>query len=295
MYGGGALLIRELVRRAGRGVPTMLVLGLAYGLGEEGLVTRSLFNPDYAGAHLLDEGFVPALGIAVPWTLFVLTLHAVWSTTVPILLVEACTPARRRTPWLGRHGVAVAAALLVLGAAACTAVTQMMSPFLAPPVRLVAVAVLMIALAVLAFRLPHARHGAGTVPAPAVLGLIALAAGAVFMVGTTRLGAVGHVAVVLVLDVALVAAAVRWSTRPGWTDAHTLALVGGALLTYAWHAFPERPVVPVSPALDLAGNVAFAAAALALLALATTRTVRTPSPASGPPPEPSRPQQPTGR
>jgi hypothetical protein len=279
MYGGGALLIRELVRRTGRGVPSMLVLGLAYGLGEEGLVTQSLFNPDYAGAHLLDEGFVRALGIAVPWTLFVLTLHAVWSTTVPILLVEACMPGCRRTPWLGRPGLAVAAVLLVLGAAANTVITQVVFPYVAPPVRLVAVAVLVVAVAVLAFRLPHARRGAGTVPTPAVLGLIALAAGAVFMVGMTKLGAAGYFAVVLVLDATLAAAVVRWSTRPGWTDAHTLALTGGALLTYAWHAFPQRPAVPVSPALDLAGNVAFAAAAVALLAFAAARTLRTPTPA----------------
>ena len=30
MYGGGALLIRESVRRTGRGWPSILVLGLAY-------------------------------------------------------------------------------------------------------------------------------------------------------------------------------------------------------------------------------------------------------------------------
>jgi hypothetical protein len=98
MYGGGALLIREAARHRGRGLGTVLVLGVAYGVLEEGLVTQSLFNPGYVGAHLLDEGFVPALGIAVPWTLFVLALHAVWSTTVPIVLVEACVPHRRTTP-----------------------------------------------------------------------------------------------------------------------------------------------------------------------------------------------------
>jgi hypothetical protein len=42
MYGGGALLIREITRRAGRGVPTMLLLGTAYGLLEEGIATQSL-------------------------------------------------------------------------------------------------------------------------------------------------------------------------------------------------------------------------------------------------------------
>ena len=34
LYSSGAILIREVARRAGRGWPTMLVLSLAYGLIE---------------------------------------------------------------------------------------------------------------------------------------------------------------------------------------------------------------------------------------------------------------------
>jgi len=40
MYGGGALVIREAVRRSGRGRPSILVFGLAYGMLEEGIVTH---------------------------------------------------------------------------------------------------------------------------------------------------------------------------------------------------------------------------------------------------------------
>jgi hypothetical protein len=51
LYGGGAVLIRELSRRTGRGWPTILVLGLAYGLIEAGLIDQTLFNPpELAGA-----------------------------------------------------------------------------------------------------------------------------------------------------------------------------------------------------------------------------------------------------
>jgi hypothetical protein len=38
MYGGGAVLIREVARRAGKGWPTMILLALAFGAIEEGLV-----------------------------------------------------------------------------------------------------------------------------------------------------------------------------------------------------------------------------------------------------------------
>jgi hypothetical protein len=251
----------------------MLVLGLAYGVVEEGLVTQSLFNPDYAGVHLLADGFVPALGIAGPWTLYVLTLHAVWSTTVPIVLVEACTPDRRTTPWLGRPGVAVAAALLVVGAIGNTVFTMLTFPFVAPVPRLLAAGIVAALLAVLAFRLPRARRGPGRVPPPWLLAVVALAAGAAFMTGR---GGWSYVAAMVVLDVVLVALTVRWSTRPGWTPRHAVALAGGALLTYAWHAFPEHPVVPVTPWIDLAGNAIFAAAAVALLVTAVRRTASPP-------------------
>ena len=44
IYGAGALLIREVVRRSGRGWGSILLLGGAYGIFEEGLVLQSFFN-----------------------------------------------------------------------------------------------------------------------------------------------------------------------------------------------------------------------------------------------------------
>lgn len=83
MY-GGALLIREVTRRTGRGWRTIVVLALAFGVLQEALLTQSLFNPDYCRADLPNVGFVPSLGIAIPWTIFVLSLHTYWSIGTPI-------------------------------------------------------------------------------------------------------------------------------------------------------------------------------------------------------------------
>src|SRR3954470_10607100 len=66
MYGAGALFVREVARRSGRGWPAIILLGLAYGVIEEGLATQSLFNPHYLGLRLLDYGFIPAWGIGGP-------------------------------------------------------------------------------------------------------------------------------------------------------------------------------------------------------------------------------------
>ncbi|PGK86912.1 hypothetical protein CN911_30130, partial [Bacillus thuringiensis] len=92
------------IRRRGYGWPTMILMGLAYGILEEGLITQSLFNPSYANANLLSNAPIPELGISAWWTLFVLTLHTVWSTSVPIALIESFIPNRKTTPWLGKIG-----------------------------------------------------------------------------------------------------------------------------------------------------------------------------------------------
>ena len=98
LYGGGALLIREVVRRTGHGWPGIFVLAFAYAVIEEAFTTQTLFNPDYLhlNLHLLQPAYIPALGIGGWWTIFVLTLHTVWSISVSIALVEALVPDRRR-------------------------------------------------------------------------------------------------------------------------------------------------------------------------------------------------------
>jgi hypothetical protein len=93
----------------------MIVLGLAYAVIEEAFVTETLFNPDYLGLRLLDYGYISSLGIGAWWTVFVLAIHTIWSTSVPIALVESLTPEARRTPWLGNLGLAVTAILFVIG------------------------------------------------------------------------------------------------------------------------------------------------------------------------------------
>jgi hypothetical protein len=62
LYGGGALLVREVARRTGRGWPTMILLAFAYAVIEEGLVTQSLFNPSYFGYDLLAAAHIAVMG-----------------------------------------------------------------------------------------------------------------------------------------------------------------------------------------------------------------------------------------
>ncbi|MGC2298447.1 MAG: hypothetical protein WA476_06565, partial [Acidobacteriaceae bacterium] len=159
MYGGGALLIRELVRRTGRGWPTILLLGSAYTLVEEGFTTQSLFNPDYLKMqmHLLDHAWMPFLHISAWWTLFMFNLHTFWSISVSIALVEALFPAQRQQPWLGRVGDSVVALLFLIGCAAGTGITLRSDHFVASPMQFLCAGLGCVAFILAAFLIPRGQ------------------------------------------------------------------------------------------------------------------------------------------
>lgn len=104
LYGSGALLMRELVRRWGKGWASLFLLGLAYGIYEEGIVVRSFFDPAWPDLDILAV-YGRALGVNWVWALMLSLYHATVSTVVPILLVELLFPAKRDHPWLGRGGL----------------------------------------------------------------------------------------------------------------------------------------------------------------------------------------------
>jgi hypothetical protein len=268
MYGAGAILIREVVRRTGRGWPTIVTLALAYGVLEEGLITQSLFNLNYAHHHLLAEGFIPALGIALPWTLFVLTLHAVWSVSVPIALVEGLVPQRRTTPWLKTLGLTVTTVLFVLGGALITAGSYADGHFWASGPHLLVVLLVVAGLIVVAFRLPTVTATVdGTVNPWLVLGT-GLIAGLIFMVNRHFLPAWLSPIVMLADFAVVITLVLRWAKRTGWGDRQRLALAAGAVLTYAGNSFLMHPIQGDGPVITPVSHVVFAAVAAALLLVA---------------------------
>ncbi|WP_213001796.1 hypothetical protein [Winogradskya consettensis] len=279
LYGGAAVVIRELVRRTDRGWPSIVLLGLAYGVLEEGVITQSLFDPGYAGAHLLDEGFVPALGIAVPWTLFVLTLHTVWSISVPIALVEEAG-VRRTVPWLRTPGLVVVLVLLVLGAFGTTMFSYSSDHFLAPWPQLAAVVVIVALLVTVAFRLPAGgsvgRPGRGVAPSAWVVFGVVLVAGALFM-GTKWLPDAAGVPAMLTAFVLAGVTLAAWSRRAGWDGWHRLAAAAGGLLTYGWNSFFMQPLAGGGPVLTPLSQAVFAVGALALVLVVARRLRRSPA------------------
>ena len=280
MYGGGALIIREVVRRTGRGWVSIFVLATAYGLLEEAFMTESLFNPNYLGLNLrlLEPAYVPVLGIGLWWTVLVLTMHAVWSISVSIALAEGLAPRHAAEPWLGNVGLVLTALLFALAAvvSGVDAVRSDAGHFVASTAQFAWSGVLCAALIAAALLLPRpsASRRPGWVPSPWLAGLAALAAGSFLLLVP---GAWGRraVAVYLALDVLVITGVGLWSCRADWGARHRLALAGGAALAYAWYAFTQHPVVGHSPlAIVRFGNCVFAAGTVALLVIASRRQRR---------------------
>ncbi|GGT12366.1 hypothetical protein ACFFV7_49600 [Nonomuraea spiralis] len=282
LYGGGALLIREVARRWRLGWPGIILLGLAYAVIEEGLLTRSLFDPDYVGLRLLDYGFIPGLGIGAYWTVFVLAIHGVWSIAVPISMVEAGSR-RPDTPWLGKVGLTVSAVLFVSGGAVPIALAGSAAyPLSAAQVTwtlFAAVALIVAAFLSVRFRrsplLLATSAGSWTVFAIAIVaGLAFWLPGLLALVGIKLESIVPAwitVGFYLALYATMTLIVLRWSRRVGWGPWHRFALGAAGLVTYAWHGFPQPPSFPAPAHVDLIGNAVFALAAVGLLAFVVVR------------------------
>jgi hypothetical protein len=279
VYGGGALLIREMVRRTGRGWPAILLLALAYAIFEEAFTTQTLFNPDYLHLHLglLAPAYIPALGIGGWWTVYVLTLHTVWSISVSIALAEALVPDRETTPWLGNLGLSLTAVLFVLGAVASTAMEIRNDHFIASTLQFVASAVACVVIIVIAFLLPkptaRTAHTLGPAPSPWLVGATSLAAGSIFLQIPRSWGwrAVG---IYLALYLAMIVAVSIWSQSANWSGLHRLGLAGGAAFAYAWHSFLQAPAVGRNDIVNRIGNAVFTTGLIVLLWLAAQRQRR---------------------
>lgn len=123
LYGSGAILCRELTHRWGKGWPTLLALGAAYGIVEEGLMVKSFFDPNWADLGRLGA-YGRWAGVNWVWAVELTVYHAVFSIAIPVLLVILVFPERRNEPWVGRTGFrclsGLLAAVVVFGFLALT-------------------------------------------------------------------------------------------------------------------------------------------------------------------------------
>jgi len=101
LYGSGALLVRDYARRWKKGWYSILLLGAAYGIIEEGIMVRSFFSPTWKDLGVLGT-YGRWLGVNWVWAEWLTIYHSIFSITIPILLVELTHPTVRSQVWLSQ-------------------------------------------------------------------------------------------------------------------------------------------------------------------------------------------------
>src|SRR6059036_2548944 len=111
LYGAGVLVMRETAVRWKTGWPSILVLGAAYGIIEEGLAVKSFFDPGWMDLGTLGW-YGRWLDVNWVWAVWLTIYHAVVSIAIPIFLVEWLWPRTRGLPLTSPRGYIASIALL---------------------------------------------------------------------------------------------------------------------------------------------------------------------------------------
>ncbi|CAM1340585.1 hypothetical protein [Tenacibaculum amylolyticum] len=293
LYGASALFIREITRRMKRGWPTMLLLALVYAFVAEGFVNQTLFNQNYAGQHLLAYGFIPFLGTSLNYTIYILSLHVIWSISTPIALAEGIAGSRSKEPWLRNWELVFVGVLSLLGLAGTTASTIERFHFVASIAQYISVSVAILILIFLAFKIFRASNDTETdikndeqliskAPSIWIIFIVSFILTTAFQVWFHyapghKLNALLGVIVFLALDILALMLFINWSRRVDWKTQHIVAAATGAVATYGWFGLRRLLVsghtalgVPTTT-IDLVGQVMLLLAILGMSYLALRR------------------------
>jgi hypothetical protein len=111
LYGTGVLLIYEAKVRWKKGWATVLLLGAAYGILEEGVALSTLYDPK---ANPVGDFGVYGhwVGVNWIWSAGIVPFHALWSISLPILLLGLALPETVGKSLLSRRKIEIVAGIL---------------------------------------------------------------------------------------------------------------------------------------------------------------------------------------
>ncbi|HUI74353.1 MAG TPA: hypothetical protein VLX32_05375 [Candidatus Acidoferrum sp.] len=280
VWGVGALLIREAVRRTRRGWPSLISLGLALGVAEECAIQQTSFSPIVGLDPLHIYGRV--FGVNWVWFFALIIFECVWIVLVPVQVVELLFPSRRNHPWLRSRGIVISSVVFLLGSCIAWYLWTQRArpiafhvPIYTPPLAyiLAGLVVILILIAIaFSFRADSGPPiiAARRAPVPIVTGIAAaiLSVPAFLFIGLNFMPrrlppfwisiAAGIVWAVLALAI------IRfWAASPAWSDMHRYALVFGALIACMASSYAS----PGWLRLDFIGKVVINVVAVILLIL----------------------------
>jgi hypothetical protein len=234
LYGSGAVVVRELKVRWGKGVGSVLLLGAAYGVLEEGLMVTSWFSPYWVDLGPMAE-YGRWLGVNWVWAEMLTIYHAVFSITIPILLVELAYPHRRSESWIGRKMfAALIIVLLAVTAFGLFLFSTMMNYWTPLPQYLFGIA-MMTMFVYFAHRLAPewGMQGQKAFPKTITLWMVTAAASFAFFLGFYSSPYLIPWPVTMLYGPPLVFLLVKFVKRFNWhekaTDMHVFALSSGSL------------------------------------------------------------------
>jgi hypothetical protein len=166
VWGVGALLAREMVRRWRGGRTSLLLLGLALSVGEEFVIQQTSLAPlPFPGA---DAAYGRLWGVNWLYFLFMLGYESVFVVLVPVGITELFFPTRRDEPWLGTRGLVAACVIFLLGCRLAwfgwtqKALPTLHAPPYRPPLQTIGLGCATIGLLIAASRLLRNLGHAGT-------------------------------------------------------------------------------------------------------------------------------------
>jgi len=113
LYGSGVLLIYEAKVRWKKGWATVLLLGAAYGILEEGVALSTLFDPK--ANPVGDFGIYGHwVGVNWIWSAGIVPFHALWSISLPILLLGLALPETIGKSLLSKRKIEIVAMILLI-------------------------------------------------------------------------------------------------------------------------------------------------------------------------------------
>src|ERR1700690_266819 len=113
VWGGGALLIRDAVRRRQLGWPSMLLLALALAMAEEFLIQQTSIAPMVL--QIKGIPYARALGVNYVYLLWALIYEPVFVVFLPVYLAELIFPNRRQDVWMSKGGLIAVVILFLIG------------------------------------------------------------------------------------------------------------------------------------------------------------------------------------
>ncbi|MEV0386640.1 hypothetical protein [Nonomuraea sp. NPDC050643] len=272
MYGAGVLVIREALVRVRGGWPSLVLLGVAYQIAEDGLGLQALTSPRMYGAA--DWG-LRALG--VNWTYWEsqIGVHVVLSVLVPIALVDLLFPGHRGQPYLGKGGFTGVGALAIVGVLGLRYIISAnqdpgyQTPWGWTAAFIAAIIVLaLLALVVIPrYHLPERRRTERNAPRPGVVGFVSMYLTMAFLTTLLPLGLGSELLFgdMMPDPLRLVTAAMtavpfgllvlRWRAAANWDDRHRIWLIGGILFSHTAFMMPGSPAAVVIGSLTIVAQV----------------------------------------